>query len=250
MHTTASPTYYEALAADPELMQIDWDLPETIKFIKLAQYLKPYLSSMLRFADLDTAPPHLPTMIHDFFKFSLDISDEQVKIAWDGLRVAIWKSHRDDADGPVAAFSKVSEYAQDILIHGIVRDIGKLTRCCFVYRVVWVNGREFPGVINLFPPTRICEEESCARGYKTSTGYLQPQELGDERVYQVTVFTQAYGPLPGYAASLACPSKFACSLPFLGGSRAHQHVVNDTTTIILFTWGSPSELITQAALSS
>ena len=70
------------------------------------------------------------------------------------------------------------------------------------------NGRHFTGVINLFPPTRLCEEENCARGYKTSAGYLQPQELGEERVYQVTVFTQAYGPLPGYAASLACPSKF------------------------------------------
>ena len=127
MHTMASPTYYEALAADPELMQIEWDLPETIKFIKLAQYLKPYLSSMLPFANSHTALLHLPTMIHDFFKFSLNISDEQVKVAWDGLRVAIWKSQVtvDDEDDPISAFSKVSEYVQDLLIHGIVRDIGK-----------------------------------------------------------------------------------------------------------------------------
>ena len=131
MRAAASQTYYEALAADPELMQIEWDLPETIKFIKLARYLKPYLSSMLRFADLATAPLHLPTMIHDFFKFSLDISDEQVKVAWDGLRVAIWENHTDDADDPIVAFSKVSEYAQDLLIHGIVRDIGKFTTSVF-----------------------------------------------------------------------------------------------------------------------
>ena len=64
MHTTASPTYYEALAADPELMQIDWDLPETIKFIKLAQYLKPYLS--------DTWPPSLvPVSLPVLFPFSV-----------------------------------------------------------------------------------------------------------------------------------------------------------------------------------
>lgn len=125
---TPSPTYYEALAADPELMQIEWDLPETIKFIKLAQYLKPYLSSMLRFADSHTAPPHLPIMIHDFFKFSLNISDEQVKVAWDGLRVAIWKSQVDD-DDPITALSKISEYIQDLLIHGIVRDIGEFVAC-------------------------------------------------------------------------------------------------------------------------
>ena len=132
MHATALPTYYEALAADPELMQIEWDLPETIKFIKLAQYLKPYLSSMLRFADSHTAPLHLPTMIHDFFKFSLDISDEQVKVAWDGLRVAIWKGRVDDEDDPITAFSKVSEYVQDLLIHGIVRDIGTFAASWFV----------------------------------------------------------------------------------------------------------------------
>ena len=124
MPVTASPTYYEALAADPELMRIEWDLPETLKFIKLAQYLRPYLSSMLRFADSHVAPPHLPTMVHDFFKFSLDISDEQVKVAWDGLREAIWKKEVDDVDDPILAFSKVSEYAQDLLIHGIVRGIG------------------------------------------------------------------------------------------------------------------------------
>jgi len=125
MGATASPTYYEALTADPELMQIEWDLPETLKFIKLAQYLKPYLSSMLRFTDSHTAPLHLPTMIHDFFKFTLDIPDEQVKVAWDGLRVAIWKSQVDEGDDLIVAFSRVGEYAQDLLIHGIVRGIGK-----------------------------------------------------------------------------------------------------------------------------
>jgi hypothetical protein len=208
MRVTSSPTYYEALAADPELMEIEWDLPETIKFIKLAQYLKPYLSSMLRFADSHTAPLHLPTMIHDFFKFSLGISDEQVKVAWDGLRVAIWKSQSDDVDDPITAFSKVSEYVQDFLIHGIVRSIGEFTAS--KHEGSLGNKWGFLGVINLFPPTRLCEEESCARGYKTSAGYVRPQELGDEKVYEVTVFTQAYGPLPGYAASLACPSKLVC----------------------------------------
>lgn len=63
------------------------------------------------------------------------------------------------------------------------------------------------GVINLFPPTRVCEEGNCMHSYKTSADHRQPQELGDERVYGITVFTQAHGPLPGYAASLACPSE-------------------------------------------
>ena len=114
---TASPTYYEALTADLELMQIEWDLPETLKFIKLAQYLRQYLSSMLCFADSHVTPPHLPTMVHNFFKFSLDMSNKQVKVAWDRLREAIWKKEVDDVDDPILAFSKVSKYAQDLLIH-------------------------------------------------------------------------------------------------------------------------------------
>ena len=113
-------------------MRIEWDLPETLKFIKLAQYLRPYLSSMLRFADLHVAPLHLPTMVHDFFKFALDISDEQVKVAWDGFREAIWKRKVDDLDDPILAFSKVSEYAEDLLVHGIVRGIGKLAAYTYV----------------------------------------------------------------------------------------------------------------------
>ena len=74
-------------------------------------------------------------MIHDFFKFSLDISDEQVKVAWDGLRVAIWKSQVNDGDDPITALSKISEYIQDLLIHGIVRDIGE-----FVARDLYTEG--------------------------------------------------------------------------------------------------------------
>jgi len=68
--------------------------------------------------------------------------------------------------------------------------------------------------VNLFPPTRLCEEESCARSYKTG-GYPQPRELTDEQTFRVTVFTQAYGPLPGFASSLECPSKvFPLVLPW------------------------------------
>lgn len=62
------------------------------------------------------------------------------------------------------------------------------------------------GTINLFPPTRTCQEASCAHGYKTSRYYFDSQELTNERSYPVTVFTCNYGPLPGFAASLACPS--------------------------------------------
>ena len=65
MPVTASPTYHKALAADPELMWIKWDLPETLKFIKLAQYLRPYLSSMFHFADLHVAPLHLVKVTAD-----------------------------------------------------------------------------------------------------------------------------------------------------------------------------------------
>jgi hypothetical protein len=41
-------TYYRALAAEPELLDIGWDVLETAQFIKLAQYLKPYIASTIR----------------------------------------------------------------------------------------------------------------------------------------------------------------------------------------------------------
>ena len=116
-------TYYRALAAEPELLDIGWDIMETVKFIKLAQYLKPYIASTVRLADSHSAPPLLPVTIHDFFVLSLGISDASVKVAWDGLRAAIWEG--DYKDDPITAFSKVSEYAGDLLQHGISREIGK-----------------------------------------------------------------------------------------------------------------------------
>ena len=117
--------YYRALAAEPELLDIGWDILETVKFIKLAQYLKLYIGSTIRLADSCEAPRLLPVTIHDFFVLSLGISDAAVKVAWDGLRAAIWKG--DDRDDPITAFSKVSEYSSDLLTYGIPREIGKQT---------------------------------------------------------------------------------------------------------------------------
>jgi len=52
----------------------------------------------------------------------------------------------------------------------------------------------------------MCEDEGCARSYKMG-GYLRAQGLTDERTFRITIFTQAHGPLPGFASSLECPSK-------------------------------------------
>jgi len=119
-------SFYRALAADPDLLGIGWDLPDTLKFIKLALYLKPYIASTLRVADLDTPPLHLPVNIHDFFKLAIGLADEEVKIAWDGFRNAIWESvlGGDGDDDPVTAFSKVSEYTEDFVDFGLARFIG------------------------------------------------------------------------------------------------------------------------------
>ena len=117
-------SFYRALAADPDLLGIGWDLPDTLKFIKLALYLKPYIASTLRIAYLDTAPFHLPVNVHDFFKLAIGLADEEVKIAWDGFRTAVWESELGCEDDPVTAFSKVSEYAGDFLDFGLARCIG------------------------------------------------------------------------------------------------------------------------------
>ena len=117
--------YYHAIAAEPELLDIGWDILETVKFIKLAQYLKPYIASTVKLANSHEAPQLLPVTIHDFFALSLGISDAAVKVAWDGLRAAIW--NEDNNADPVTAFSKVSEYAGDLLKYGIPREIGEHT---------------------------------------------------------------------------------------------------------------------------
>lgn len=124
MSTNLRPmTYYRALAAEPELLDIGWDILETVKFIKLARYLKPYIVSMVRLANSHEPPALLLVTIHDSFVLSLGISDASAKVAWDGLRAAIWEG--DDTDDPVTAFSKVSEYSGDLLKYEIPREIGK-----------------------------------------------------------------------------------------------------------------------------
>jgi hypothetical protein len=117
-------SFYRALAADPDLLGIGWDLPDTLKFIKLALYLRPYIASTLRVAYLDMAPLYLPVNIHDFFKLAIGLKDEEVKIAWDGFRIAIWGSELGGEDDPIAAFSKVSEYTADFIDFGLARYIG------------------------------------------------------------------------------------------------------------------------------
>jgi len=202
-------SFYRALAADPDLSGIGWDLPDTLKFIKLALYLKPYIASTLRVAYLDTAPLHLPVNIHDFFKLAIGLEDEEVKIAWDGFRTVVWESELGGEDDSVAAFSKVSEYTEDFLDFGLARYIGMPPASQPMNQG---PQRGSTGAVNLFPPTRLCEEESCAHSYKTG-GYLQSRELTDERTFCITVFTQAYGPLPGFASSLECPSRLPPLVP-------------------------------------
>lgn len=116
--------YFRALAADPEILQIGLDIWEIMKFIDLARYLKPYIASNLRVANLGAAPPHLPVNIHDFFKLSLGITDEATKIAWDCLHTAIWEDQSEGTDDPITAFSSVSKYTEDFVDYGITRFIG------------------------------------------------------------------------------------------------------------------------------
>ena len=203
-------SFYRALAADPDLSGIGWDLLDTLKFIKLALYLKPYITSILRVAHMDTAPLHLPVNIHDFFKLTIGLEDEEVKITWDGFRTAIWTSELGGEDDPVTAFSKVSEYIEDFLDSGLAQCIGMFPPS---QGINLEPHHHLTGAINLLPPTRICEEESCTRSYKTG-GYPQPQPLANEQNFWVTVFTQMYGPLPGFTSSLECPSMvFSFRLP-------------------------------------
>ena len=117
-------SFYRALAADPNLLGIGWDLPDTLKFIKLALYLKPYIASTLRVDYLDTPPLHLPVNVHDFFKLAIGLADEEVKIAWDGFRDAIWNSALGGEDDSVTAFSKVSEYTEEFIDFSLARFIG------------------------------------------------------------------------------------------------------------------------------
>lgn len=224
-------TYYRALAAEPELLDIGWDILETVKFIKLARYLKPYIASMVRLADSHEAPALLPVSIHDFFVLSLGISDASAKVAWDGLRAAIWEG--DDIDDPITAFSKVSEYTGDLLKYGIPREIGK-HNCSEFMQALLI--RNVQGAINLFPPTRTCPNASCSHSYKTSRYYFEPQELTNEKSYSVTVFTRNCGPLPGFAASLACPGMLI-KFPFLPRclSLLLQCVTDDITITMLST---------------
>ena len=54
--------YYHAITAEPELLDIGWDILETVKFIKLAQYLKPYIASTVKLANSHEAPQLLPQL--------------------------------------------------------------------------------------------------------------------------------------------------------------------------------------------
>lgn len=62
----------------------------------------------------------------------------------------------------------------------------------------------FPAFHSLHPFTTICLDPRCQRSLYTDTTNMQDRKLVEELRLPITVFSRAYGAVPGYATSRYC----------------------------------------------
>ncbi|KAI0072019.1 hypothetical protein K474DRAFT_462626 [Panus rudis PR-1116 ss-1] len=148
-----------------------------LTFVSITSYLKQHIA--WRSAASLTGPPALlPSDVVELLGRVLGISPrvyELLEECWEALKELVWPLSSDTWQGSKSR----SEGLFDIFLrHGLDAKIGFL---------------------DLYPPVRRCMDPECAGHH-----FGETRELSDLRSIRVTVFTQAWGPVPSWLYSAAC----------------------------------------------
>jgi hypothetical protein len=151
-------TVISALSTAPELTA-SWQLADALKYITLASYIKP-LIARLKPSYHATAPDTLSIDMHDFLKLSLGMKDATAKVAWATMQDIVWEG--SGCKTLLESFAKVSEYTEELITYGLPRGIGMqfVIECLSLTYILL-------GVMNMYPPTRVCIDPECCRVLST-----------------------------------------------------------------------------------
>lgn len=64
----------------------------------------------------------------------------------------------------------------------------------------------------MVPPTHVCLDAKCRKPLESDPDEMCDRELKEALSYPVTVFTQAFGPMPGFCTSMYCRSACHCQM--------------------------------------
>ena len=183
-----------ALNNNPQLATaLNYDA--VVNYIGLIRCLKPSIALQQTSYHRDP-PDSLSVSIHEFLKVCLDISDDTAKLAWAVSRNLAWAFEGTDKD--IDALQH--KYIKLFMEHGLSRGIS-MSKPFSVYTLLLT----FPvGLFNITPPTRVCIDPTCRQQLLANTDEHRARELGEPKSHPISVFTRAFGAVPGFTISLYC----------------------------------------------
>jgi CxC5 like cysteine cluster associated with KDZ transposases len=193
-----------ALNNNPQLATaLNYDA--VVNYIGLIRCLKPSIA--LQEASYHCDPPDsLTVSIHEFLKVCLDISDDTAKLAWAVFRDLAWTF--EGTDGDIDALQH--KYIKLFMEHGLSRGIST-SKPFPVYALLLTF---HVGLFNITPPTRVCIDPTCRQQLLANRDEHRARELGEPKSHPISVFTRAFGAVPGFTTSLYCRRELCPFSPF------------------------------------
>jgi CxC5 like cysteine cluster associated with KDZ transposases len=182
------------LSDNQELSALNYDA--IVDYIGLVRCLKPSIA--LQEASYHPGPPaSLTASIHEFLKVCLDISDDTAKLAWTAFRDLAWAF--EGTEGDIEALHH--KYIRLFMEHGLSRGISTF-HTSLVFLRLQLNC--YIGLFNITPPTRVCIDPTCRQQLLANRNEHRTRKLGEPKSHPISVFTRAFGAVPGFTTSLYC----------------------------------------------
>jgi len=185
-----------ALSNNPQLATaLNYDA--VVNYIGLIRCLKPSIVALQEASYHHDPPDSLTVSIHEFLKVCLDISDDTAKLAWAVFRDLAWTF--EGTDGDIDALQH--KYIKLFMEHGLSRGISTFYNSLVFLRL---QLNYCIGIFNITPPTRVCIDPTCQQQLLANRNERRARELGEPKGHPVSVFTRAFGAIPGFTTSLYC----------------------------------------------
>jgi hypothetical protein len=167
-----------------------------VNYIGLVRCLRPLIA--LQEALYHPGPPaSLTVSIHEFLKVCLDISDDTAKLAWAAFHDLAWAFEGTEEYIDALHHKYIKLFMEHGLSHGI-----STFRTSLVFLRLQLN--YCIGLFNITPPTRVCIDPLCRQQLLANRNKHRARELGEPKSHPISVFTRAFGAVPGFTMSLYC----------------------------------------------
>jgi hypothetical protein len=166
-----------------------------VDYIGLVRCLKPSIA--LQENLYNSGPPaSLTVSIHEFLKVCLDILDD--KLAWVAFHNLAWAFEGTEEDIDALHHKYIKLFMEHGLSHGI-----SMFHTFLVFVQLQLN--YCIGLFNIFPPTCVCIDPTFQQQLIANRNEHRVCKGGEPKSHPISVFTQAFGAVPGFTMSLLSP---------------------------------------------